>query len=396
MSGDRADPARAPDLHAVPDLAAPADRFRLLAAALDLGYALVRLVRDEGGRPVDYLVVEHNDAMQRQLGTSGAGELASVLTPGFDPAWATGFARVAETGLSERVERYDPAVERWIDALAVRVGDASDPLVAVVFRDTTPTHRHAELLRAGRERHAFLLRLSDALRPLEHPSEVMETAARLLAAELDAERVFYALVEPDGTTAVTRVEVVGRSAAPAPDSRVPIAALGEPLLAALRAGTTLVTADIATDPRLAGLGLAHIPIFQGGAAIGVPLVSEGRWVGVLGVRATGSRTWSASEIELAEEAGERAWASVERAQNAEALAEARRSLDAQRERALVQERAARRNAEMATRMRDEFLARVSHELRTPLAAILLWSRLLATGRASGHEAEALDIIERSA
>lgn len=53
---------------------------------------------------------------------------------------------------------------------------------------------------------------------------------------------------------------------------------------------------------------------------------------------------------------------------------------------LVRERAAREQAEEATRMKDEFLASVSHELRTPLSAILLWGQLLEAGKLDAEQA----------
>jgi signal transduction histidine kinase/CheY-like chemotaxis protein len=62
------------------------------------------------------------------------------------------------------------------------------------------------------------------------------------------------------------------------------------------------------------------------------------------------------------------------------------------ERRLAQER-----AEMANRVKDEFLAIVSHELRTPLNPILGWSRLLCEGKLSGAIAQsALETIARNA
>ncbi|HRH43100.1 MAG TPA: CHASE3 domain-containing protein [Pyrinomonadaceae bacterium] len=53
-----------------------------------------------------------------------------------------------------------------------------------------------------------------------------------------------------------------------------------------------------------------------------------------------------------------------------------RESENKREEFLKKEQAARREAEIANRLRDEFLATVSHELRAPLNSILGWGRLL--------------------
>lgn len=64
---------------------------------------------------------------------------------------------------------------------------------------------------------------------------------------------------------------------------------------------------------------------------------------------------------------------------------------------LASERRAREHAEAAMQIKDEFLATVSHELRTPLSAILIWSKLLESGRASGAQAtQAIHAIRTSA
>ena len=73
--------------------------------------------------------------------------------------------------------------------------------------------------------------------------------------------------------------------------------------------------------------------------------------------------------------------------------------EAEEERAalLVRERDARRHAEQADRLKDEFLATLSHELRTPLTSILGWASMIKNGEVEGASAErAIETIERNA
>jgi len=57
---------------------------------------------------------------------------------------------------------------------------------------------------------------------------------------------------------------------------------------------------------------------------------------------------------------------------------------------------ARRRAEEANRLKDEFLATVSHELRTPLNHILGWITMLSSGKLQPEKAQkAFDTIERN-
>ena len=58
----------------------------------------------------------------------------------------------------------------------------------------------------------------------------------------------------------------------------------------------------------------------------------------------------------------------------------RREAEQEREELFKREQDARKDAEIANRMRDEFLATVSHELRAPLNSILGWARLLEKGK----------------
>lgn len=149
---------------------------------------------------------------------------------------------------------------------------------------------------------------------------------------------------------------------------------------AVRERRPIVTDDMLADPRITfdpatreRLERAHFR-----AVLAVPLVVHGRVIGALATGDRAGRRFSAEDAQLLEAFAHQAAVAVENA------------------RLYTEERAARLEAEVANRAKDEFLAVLSHELRTPLTAMLGWVRMLRTGGVSPEQTgRALEVIERN-
>jgi len=112
--------------------------------------------------------------------------------------------------------------------------------------------------------------------------------------------------------------------------------------------------------------------------LGVPLLIEGRVVGVIHVGRLLVRPFTDGDTRLLEMVAFRVALSIDNA------------------RLFEEERTARRDAEAASRAKDEFLTTISHELRTPLTPIIGWIHMIRNDLLPQKEAaHGLQVIEKN-
>ena len=170
-------------------------------------------------------------------------------------------------------------------------------------------------LRRSAARQAFLVKLGDALRPVEDAVEIQNLATRLLGEHLGANRVAYAEDAgggDGGTMILTRNYTNG---VPGIEGRYRSLDYGENQVRELREGRTVARPDIANDPLLGDEEKAAHAALQLAATLNVPLVKSGQLVAILAVHYMTPHDFTEEEVALVQEVAERTWAAVERARS---------------------------------------------------------------------------------
>ena len=244
----------------------------------------------------------------------------------------------------------------------------------MLFKDITERKRADDALRASEKLNAYLLELSDALRPLSDATEIQATVTRTARQHFAADRCFYCEIE-DGSAVVRR-----------DDSRADLRSIAghyrldelPTVKEAIEAARPLVIDDVHTgrlDEALRQRCIERQII----ATLDVPVIRNGKATGLLCFAQCAPREWTEYEILLASETAERAWGAVERARALDAL------------------RSANEQLVEAARHKDDFLAVLSHELRNPLTPIRNSVHILERATAGSEQAiRARHVIDRQA
>ena len=297
-------------------LRASEEKYRTLSEAIEEGFAIADVILDDDGEGVDYRILEANARFEHLTGMSReeflSGRTVREILPSAGHAWARTLGRVAVRGESVRFESHFKQVDRWFEVYVFRIGDPSLRRVASLYNDITTRRRAEQALRDSEKIQAYLLRLSDVLRPIASHTEIMAAAPEVLARELAVSIAGYVEMSEDGDSIV----MGGQYA----DGRMPevqgpcrFSDFGDGIESTLAAGQEIFMPDIYVDPRGPSGGSEKTKSFKIRSVAAIPLIKEGRLVALFYAAHFEPRTWERWEQEIIRQTAERTWAAVERA-----------------------------------------------------------------------------------
>jgi PAS domain S-box-containing protein len=188
-----------------------------------------------------------------------------------------------------RIVRPDGTVA-WIESRGQAYRDSEGELIRLtgLDLDVTERRRAEEALRESKEREAFLLRLTDTLRPLGDPLAIQEVTTRMLGEYLHVNRCNCGDIE--GSDFIVRRSYANGVAPWIPGG--PVATFGQSLIKAHRRGEPVVVNDVRSDPRLNDSERETLLGYEIAAFAGVMLLKDGQWVAVLAVHSATPRAWT--------------------------------------------------------------------------------------------------------
>ncbi|RFM31846.1 ATP-binding protein [Chitinophaga silvisoli] len=287
------------------------NKYYSIFNSIQEGFCIYELVYDGSGTPTDLRWIEVNPAYEKHTGLKDVvGKLHSDFSMETESYWLEVYDRVAKTGEAVHFEDWHEATGRWYSSFSSRIGGEGSKQVAVVFSDITE--------RKQRERQQeYLLKLSDALRPLSHAREIEITACRILGEWLGVNRVYFN--EIPGKEGIIRIESQYRGAGA-------ISIAGEyPLekyswwAGTLRRGEPVIIPDLYQAGFVPPDFITAMEGIQACSLVTVPLIKDEEWIGALSMTDIIPRAWKEEEVELAGETMKRMCASAERARVGEAL-----------------------------------------------------------------------------
>ncbi|MDQ8028305.1 MAG: PAS domain S-box protein [Brevundimonas sp.] len=214
-------------------------------------------------------------------------------------------------GFEARFRRSDDSW-RWMRVAVNPRFDADGTFMGYVGMsfDSTDTRTAIDALEAQERRQSFLLGLTDRLRDLTTPDDIMVEVERSLGAEFGADRVGYGEVDQArGLVSMSRDWTAGVVSA---QGQFALADLGADLIKDLAEGRLIRIADVRRDDRTRD-ALEVFERLETRALMRAPVIRGGRLRAFLYAHDADVREWTDAETELLQDVAGRTWTEIERA-----------------------------------------------------------------------------------
>jgi PAS domain S-box-containing protein len=279
------------------------------------------------------LVVFHNDAYLRLSGpdrhTSALGMSVAQAWPEIWHVVRLDYRQIMTGGKPVRHENRLIPVQRhgrlenvcWTCSYSPIADPAAPHGIGGTLTLVSQTLDTVAASRAADEQKAFLLKLSDTLRPLADANEIASAACEALGRYLAVGQVGYSEMDATGEFVTGFMAWTNGNVPNLTGGRFRMADYGTYIID-MRAGRDVVIPDVTLDERtsapeyLAALGAIGIA-----ATTTVPLIKVERLPAFLYVTHPAPRQWSTTDVELIRDVAERTWAALERARAEAALRE---------------------------------------------------------------------------
>lgn len=240
--------------------------------------------------------------------------------------------------------------------------------VTVYSRNITERKKAEDVLKKNAERQAFLLKLSDAIRPLSSSMDIQVAITDIVRDAFKVDRCYYGILEGDKATIQRESAREGLPSVVGvyETSKLPI------FIRVVNAGRPFIVNDAKTTNlldeelrklclRLQVISFIDVPVIKNGGAVGIFSIVDGQ-----------PRVWTDLEVELAEEVAGRMWEAVERAHAQEALLQTKSQLEVYSknlERIVEERTRALKNSERLAAI-GATAGMVGHDIRNPLQAMV--------------------------
>jgi PAS domain S-box-containing protein len=314
-------------------------KYRTVFDSIDEGFCVCEMLFDENGKASDYRFLEVNPAFEKMTGLEGAmGKRVRELVPNLETSWFDIYGRVVLTGEPIRFENRSIAMNRWFDVNAFRVGEPQNHKFGVLFTNITERKQAEEALR-----------VSEAKLQCFVDSNIVGMIMADLSGNLhEANNAFLHMLD------YTQEDFQSGNLCWRDITPPEWFEADERAIARIRETGSCPP----FEKEYLSKGGRRVPIL-----IGIAMLPNSR------------EKCFCFVLDLSD----------------------RKHFEAEREKLLKGEQAARAEAESANRVKDEFLAILSHELRSPLNPSLVWTQLLKTYKTDPERLDqGLDTIDRNA